>query len=172
MGGRKVPNGLDTPGNQLVGHLLGRRRGDGDDAHEHLMELAIVLQLGNGIDGLTVIRLLPGGTNIKGRLDVQAVGLKAGVGHQRQAQLAGTNQHGIGGIVVAQKLFNIVNQRFPLVAHLGAAAVGDDGQILADLDLPHIQSVCQGSRGNLGRGRIGQAFQIGEITGKPLQNRL
>ena len=63
-----------------------------------------------------------------------------------------------------------INQGLPLVADLGASAVRDDGQILAHLHLAHIQGVGQGCCGNIGRGCIRQTLQIGEITGKPLQN--
>ena len=136
------------------------------------MNLAVVLQLGDGIDGLAILGLFHRGGHIEGRLDVQSVSFEAAVGHQSQTQLARTDEHRIRGVVITQELLNIVDQSFSLVANLGAAAIGDDGQVLAHLHLAHIQSVGQRRCGNIGRSRIRQTFQIGEITGKPLQNGL
>ena len=172
MGWGEIPDCLDAACNEHIGNLLGCGGRHGDDAHEHLMELTVVLQLGDGIDGLSVLGFLHSGGHIEGRLDVQAIGLEAAVGHQSQTQLARTDEHCIRGIVITQELLDIVNQSFSLVANLGAAAIGDNGQVLAHLHLAHIQSVGQRRCGNIGRSRIRQTFQIGEITGKPLQNGL
>ena len=168
MGGREIPDGLYSPGNQLIRNLLGGGGGDGDNPHQNLMQLAVMGQLGDMVYRLTVLGLFHSGTDIKGGLNVQTIGIKSGIGHQRQAQLSGADQYGIGGIVVTQKLLNIVNQGLSLVAHLGTAAVGYDCQILANLNLSHIQGVCKSGSGNVCRSGIRHALQISQIPGQPL----
>ena len=129
-------------------------------------------QLGDMVYRLTVLGLFHSGTDIKGGLNVQTIGIKSGIGHQRQAQLSGADQYGIGGIVVTQKLLNIVNQGFSLVTHLGAASVGYDCQILPNLDLSHVQGICKSGSGNVRGSRIRHTLQIGQVARQPLQNRL
>ena len=171
MGGGEIPDGLYTSGDEHIRNPLGSGGGDGDDAHQDLVELAVVLQLGDGVHRLAVLCLFDGGGDIEGSLDVQTVSLEAGIGHQGQTQLARANEHRIGGVVVAQKLLDVVDQRLPLVADLGAAAVGNDGQILAHLHLAHVQSVGQSRGGDIGRGCIRQTLQVSQVAGEPLQHR-
>ena len=125
-------------------------------------------QPGDVINRLSILGLLHGGIDIEGGLNIQAVGIKTGIGHQCKTQLTGADQYGIGGIVVTQKLLNIVNQGLSLVAHLGTAAVGYDCQILANLNLSHIQGVCKSGSGNVCRSGIRHALQISQIPGQPL----
>ena len=171
MGGGKIPDGLDAAGNQLVGYLLGRFCRDGDDAHQHLVGAAILGQSGNGKDRLALVGLLHLGAAVKGCHDVQAVFIKALISHQCLAQLTGTDEDGIGGVVIAQELLDIVNQGLPEVADLGTAAVGNHGKVFADLHLAHSQGIGQGGCGNMGRRCIGHTLQIGKIPGQTLQNR-
>ena len=44
MGGREIPNGLDAAFNELIANALGVGCGHGDDAHEHLVASAEILQ--------------------------------------------------------------------------------------------------------------------------------
>ena len=171
MGGGKIPDALDPPGNELVGHLLRRLRRDGDNAHQHLVGAAEMGQLGNVINGLAFLGLFRLGACVKGRQNVQTVLVKAAVAHQRLPQLARADQNGISGVVVPQKLLNIVDQSLPQIADLGASAVGDHGQILADLHLSHSQSVGQRRGGNMGRGIFRHIFQVRQIPRQTFQNR-
>ena len=102
------------------------------------------------------------------RKQYEMVERQVGLGLATQTQLTGAEQYGIGGIVVTQKLLNIVNQGLSLVAHLGTAAVGYDCQILANLNLSHIQGVCKSGSGNVCRSGIRHALQISQIPGQPL----
>ena len=72
--------------------------------------MAKLLQLVHMQDGFTVVRLLGNRICIECGQHIQAVLLKTLIAHQRLTQTACTNQHGIGGIVIAKKLLNVIDQ--------------------------------------------------------------
>ena len=172
MGGGKVPDGLDTAGNKHIRHSLGAFRRHGDDAHEDLMGPAELGQLRHIVNRLALVGLFHFGPGIERRQDVQAVFVEALIGHQGLAQLTGADKDRVGGIVIAQELLDIIDQRLPEVADLGAAAVGDHCQILAHLHLAHAQGIGQGGGGNMGRRILRHTLQIGQISRQALQNGL
>ena len=52
----KVPDGLDTAGNQLIAYRLCLRRRNGDDALQHLVGAATALQLIDMLNRLAIVR--------------------------------------------------------------------------------------------------------------------
>ncbi len=172
MGGGEIPDGLDAPGNQQIGNALGALGGDSDDAHKHLVGAAEFGQLRQIVNGLTLLGPLDLGSDVEGGQNVQAVLVEALIAHQGLPQLARADEHGVGGVVVAQKLLDVVDQGLPLVADLGPSAVRHHGQILANLHLAHIQGVGKRRGGNIGRRTLRHIFQVRQIAGQTLQHGL
>ena len=123
------------------------------------------------VDRLSLIGLFRCGIGIKGSQDIQAIGVKAMVAQQCLPQFSRTDQHGVGGVVIAQKLLNVFDEAFSEIADLGSAAIRDHRQVFTNLHFAHAQSIGQGSSGNIGRASRRDAAQIGHIAGQPLENR-
>ena len=172
MGVGEIPDGLDAALHQRITDLLGMGRGNSDDTHEHLVLSAEGFQLFHGENGLAAVGVLRHRPDVKGRQNVQTVGFKALVVQQGLAQFAGADHHSIGGVVIAQELLDIIDEVQTVIAHLGPSAAADHGQILADLHLAHTQSSRQRRSGNIGRGILWNALQIGQVSRQALKHRL
>ena len=131
-----------------------------------------MLQLIDMINRLTFIRLVHSRFFIECSQNIQTVGLKALVAHQRLTQLARTDQHRIGGVIIAQKLLDVIDQSFPQIANLRSAAIGYRRQILSHLHLAHAKGIGQSRGGNVRRAVFRHAFQISQISGQTLQHGL
>ena len=134
------------------------------------MAAAELFQFCNVINRLAFIRLIHFGIPVKSRHNVQTILIKATVGHQRLTQLACTDENRIGHIVIAQKLLNVFNKRFPEITDLGTASIGNHGKILTNLNLTHAQGIGQRCCRNMGRGILRHILQICQVSGQPLQN--
>ena len=66
---------------------------------------------------------------------------------------------------------NVRNQALPHIPHLGSAAIGNQSQVLPDLNLPHAQRSRQSRCRNVRRTVCRQRLQIGQVAGEPLQYR-
>ena len=111
------------------------------------------------------------GRPVEGRHDVQTVFCKALIAQQGTAKLAGADDDGIGSVVIAQELLDVLHQGGAQIADLGAAAIGDQRQILAHLNFTHAQRAGQRGGGNVGGGILGHIFQISQVDRQPLQHR-
>ena len=172
MTGSKAPNRLDTTSDQLVASFLGGLSRNGNDTHEHLVIAAEFLQLVNVVHRLAIIGLLQLGRTVESRQNIQTILLETLVAHQRQTQFTGADQNSIGGIVIAQKLFNILDQALTEVTDLGSTAGRNHGQILTNLNLAHAKGVCKGCCRNIRSCAILDALQISKISGKALKHSL
>jgi hypothetical protein len=143
-----------------------------DDAHEYIVAAAVILHLIDMADPFAPFRALHLGAGIERSADIQTKFLETIVIQQRLAQLSGADEYCVGSIVIAQKLLNIVDQRFPEVANLGAASVGNHSKVLANLNLTHTQGIRQSGSGNMGCTALGQALQIAQVSRQTLKHCL
>ena len=144
---------------------------DGEDSFALLDQLRDATGEESWISDMMFRDTVYGLIGVKGGHNFQAVFCKTAVAQQRPSQFAGSNEHRLCSVVIAQKLLNVGNQILPQISHLGPAAVRNQGQVLADLNLPHAQRSRQCGGGNVGRSVFRQRLQIGQVAGKPFQYR-
>ena len=161
---REVPDGLDAVADQQVAHALRGGGRDRQNTNEDLPAAAQILQRGERKDGLAAgVRPGDGGVGVKGCDDIQAVFRKAAVAQKRAAELTRADEHGVVRIIIPEELLDILDQTKALIADLGAAAVRDQREVLADLHLAHVQCGCQRCGGDVFRRVFRQRFQVGQI---------